>query len=339
MRDGSTRVYLGDISESNLREEITRGLDFIGYREIIGPESVVFVKPNLTKIVHEPGITTTPMMARAVLEVLSPLVKKIYVGESDGGNFSYSADDSLRNHGLCDVARALPNVEVVNLTRLPWTRVTETVCGRKVWVDLPELVLEKTDCLISLPVLKTHAMTNGTYSLKNLWGCYPDPRRTLYHKDLDYKLALINKALRNRIQIVDGYWALDGHGPIEGTPRLTKKILVGNDPVAADRTAALMMGLDVKTIGHIGVAARYGLGQMDVGQIAYNRDMNGEKLPTFKPYKIKMDYLSALLFKSPLLARVVLDSPISPAIYTLINLTRPEERRTYWIQYNKRKLN
>jgi uncharacterized protein (DUF362 family) len=237
------------------------------------------------------------------------------------------------------VARALPNVEVVNLTRLPWTRVTETVCGRKVWVDLPELVLEKTDCLISLPVLKTHAMTNGTYRNKNLWGCYPDPRRTLYHKDLDYKLALINKALRNRIQIVDGYWALDGHGPIEGTPRLTKKILVGNDPVAADRTAALMMGLDVKTIGHIGVAARYGLGQMDVGQIAYNRDMNGEKLPTFKPYKIKMDYLSALLFKSPLLARVVLDSPISPAIYTLINLTRPEQRRTYWIQYNKRKLN
>jgi len=301
-------------------------------------DSVIFVKPNLTDAVHKPGITTTPQMAKAVIEALAPMVRKVYVGESDGGNYSFSADVALRNHGITEAAKRFSNVEVVNLSKLPGRRVSESVLGREVWVDLPDLLLDGIDCLVSVPVLKTHAMTHGTYSLKNLWGCYHDPMRLLYHKNLDYKLALINRLARNRIQIVDGFWALDGHGPMEGTPRKTDKIMIGNDPVAVDYTAARLMGLDVKKITHLYVAEQYGLGTADSEKIVYNRDPAGEKLPQFKPYKIKLDYLNYFLFNNELMAKIVLDSPATPLIYASLNLTRPPEKRTYWAAHNKARM-
>lgn len=336
MDSKSSRVFIDDVTEESLQEKIARGLEFIRYENILDKESVVFVKPNLTYFDHKPGVTTTPLMSRAVIEALSPLVKKVYVGESDGGNYAFSADVSLRNHGIESVARKLPNVEVVNLSKLPRRRVKERVLGKEVWVDLPVLLLDNIDCLVSVPVLKTHAMTHGTFSIKNLWGCYSDPMRLLYHKNLDYKLALISRATKNRIQIVDGFWALDGHGPMEGTPKRVNKILVGNDPVAVDVSAAYIMGLDVKKITHLGVAEKYGLGCADRAAITYNRDIAGDRLSRFKPYKIRLDYLNGLLFKSELLARIVLHSPCTPVIYTLLNATRGKEKRTYWSSRNKK---
>lgn len=331
----SPKVYINTINEQNLLEEIQKGLEFIQASEIINGDSVIFIKPNLTDFVHKPGITTTPQMIKAVIEALSPRVKKIYVGESDGGNYSYSADTSLKNHGVFDVARHFPNVEVVNLSKLPRTRVTENVCGKNVWVDLPNLLVNEIDCLVSVPVLKTHAMTHGTFSIKNLWGCYPDPMRLLYHKNLDYKLALISKLAKNRIQIVDGFWALDGHGPMEGTPIRANKILVSNNPVSADASAAYLMNLDKNKIGHVGIAEQFGLGISDLNKIQFNKDISNEKLSKFKPYKVKLDYFSVLLFKSETLSKIVLSSPITPLIYKMVNISRPKNKRTYCAAHNK----
>ncbi|HEY9246335.1 MAG TPA: DUF362 domain-containing protein, partial [Candidatus Methanoperedens sp.] len=322
-------VYINDINEENLLDKIRHGLEFIRFNEIINENSTIFIKPNLTDAVHKPGITTTPLMIRTVIEAFSLLARKIYIGESDGGNYSYSADRSLRNHAIFDAASKFSNVEVVNLSKLPRTRVTEKICGKSVWVDLPDLLLNDIDCLVSVPVLKTHAMTHGTFSIKNLWGCYPDPMRLLYHKNLDYKLALISKLTKNRIQIVDGFWALDGHGPMEGTPVATNKILISNDPVAVDTSSAYLMNLDINKIGHLGIAEQFGLGVSDINKIQFNKDISKEKLQKFKPYKVNLDYFSVLLFKSELLSKLVLASSLTPLIYGVVNLTRTAERRTY----------
>lgn len=335
MPTNTPKVYINTINEQNLLEEIQKGLEFIQINEIINENSIIFIKPNLTDFVHKPGITTTPQMIKAVIEAFSPRVKKVFVGESDGGNYSYSADTSLKNHGIFDVARHFPNVEVVNLSKLPRTRVTENVCGKNVWVDLPDLLINEIDCLVSVPVLKTHAMTHGTFSIKNLWGCYPDPMRLLYHKNLDYKLALISKLAKNKIQVVDGFWALDGHGPMEGTPIRVNKILVSNDPVAVDSSAAYLMNLYKSKIGHLMISEQFGLGISNINKIQFNKDIHKEKLQKFKPYKVKLDYFSVLLFKSEVLSKLVLASPFTPLIYSAVNLTRPSKRKTYWAKHNR----
>lgn len=305
------------------------------FQDVVNADSTVFIKPNLTDSSHKPGITTTPLMIETLIEVISPLVKRVFVGESDGGNYAFSADASLRNHGICDIARRLPNVEAVNLSKLPRTKIEGRVCGKNVWVELPDLLLRDIDCLISVPVFKTHAMTLGTFSIKNLWGCYPDPMRLLYHKNLDYKLTLISKLVKNRFQIIDGTWSLDGHGPMEGTPVPTNKILIANNPVAADATAAYLMHLDVSKIGHIQIAEEFGLGTADVNRIEFNKPIEEERFTAFRPYKVRLDYISTLLFRSEILSKAVLASPLTPFIYGFVNRFRPPEKRTFWAEFNK----
>jgi uncharacterized protein (DUF362 family) len=334
-----SKVYIADICQENLLKELKNGLKFINSSEIISSDCTIFIKPNLTDYLHKPGITTTPFMIEKIIELFSPLVKKIYVGESDGSNHSFSADLSLKNHGVFDAAKRFPNVEVVNLSKLPSSRITENVCGKKVWVDLPDILINDIDLLVSVPVLKCHAMTHGTFSIKNLWGCYPDPMRVLYHKNLDYKLALINKVVKNKIQIIDGSWALDGHGPMEGIPIKTNKVMVSNDPVAVDSAAAYLMNLDKNKIGHLEVAEKFGLGISDICKIQFNKELHNEKLQKFKPFKIKLDYFSVLLFKSEILSKVVFSSPITRLIYKVINLSRPKNKRTYCAAHNKSKNN
>lgn len=331
----SERVYISDISPKHLSQEIRNGLRFVKFDEIVDADSTVFIKPNLTDSVHKFGITTTPLMIQTVIEVLSPLVKRVLVGESDGGNYSFSADVSLRNHGIYDVAQHFSNVEVVNLSKLSRTRVDQRVCGKMVWVELPDLLLNDIDCLISVPVFKTHAMTVGTFSIKNLWGCYPDPMRLLHHKNLDNKLALINKLVKNRVQIIDGFWSLDGHGPMEGTPVATKKVLIANNPVAADATAAYLMNLDASKIGHIQVAEQFGLGTADLKSVQLNRPVQAERFANFKPYKVTLDQFNALTWRSELLGKIVYASPFTPFIYRFINVFRPRDKRTFWAEYNR----
>jgi uncharacterized protein (DUF362 family) len=331
----SEKVYISDISPENLAQEIRNGLQFVRFEEIVDADSTVFIKPNLTERIHKYGITTTPLMIQTVIEVVSPLVKRLIVGESGGGNYQFSAETTLKNHGVYDVANNFSNVEVVNLAKLPRTRVTQRVCGKTVWVELPDLLLNDTDCLISVPVFKTHAMTVGTYSIKNLWGCYSDPMRSMHHKNLDYKLPLISKVLKNRVQIIDGFWSLDGHGPMEGTPVATNKMLIANNPVAADATAAYLMNLDISKIGHLKIAEQYGLGTADLDSVQFNTPVHKERFNQFKPYKVALDYLISPCFHSEILSKAVYASPLSPFIYKFINLFRPPDMRTFWPNYNK----
>src|SRR5665647_1411691 len=310
----TSKVYINDIDENGVLQEIQNGLEFIQFKDIVDSNASVFIKPNLTDRLHKPGITTTPLMIRSVVNAIAPRVGRVIIGESDGGNYSFTADASLQNHQVYDIAKEYENVDVVNLSKLPRKTMTGEVCGKRVQVELPNLLIEDVDCLISLAVFKTHAMTHGSFSIKNLWGCYPDPMRLLYHKNLDYKLALINKEVKNRIQILDGFWALDGHGPMEGTPVATNKVLIGNDPVAIDSSAAYIMNLDQSKMTHLRIAEQFGLGTTNFAEIAFNKDISMERLSQFTPYKVKLDYLSSLFFKSELISKVVLSSPLTPLI-------------------------
>lgn len=80
----SLKVYINNINEQNLLEEIQNGLEFIQINEIINEDSIIFIKPNLTDFVHKPGITTTPQMIKAVIETFSPRVKKYMLGNQMG---------------------------------------------------------------------------------------------------------------------------------------------------------------------------------------------------------------------------------------------------------------
>ncbi len=177
-------VYISRISD--LEDDIRRSLDFIGWRNAVRSDSQVFIKPNFTYPYYKAGITTNPEVLCALCGILKDRCDQVVIGESDGGNHSYTADDAFKGHGVDDICRDV-GAERINLSASPSRYVEDTIQGKTVTVQVPTLLLDDIDCFVSLPVLKVHVMTTITLRMKNLWGCYPDAMRCLHHTDLARK--------------------------------------------------------------------------------------------------------------------------------------------------------
>lgn len=191
------RLHMGDyaasvIKISDLERDIVQSLGNIGWDNIIRGDSTVFIKPNFTYPYYKEGITTNPGVLRILMGILKDRCDRVIVGESDGGNRSFSADAAFQGHEMFEICKET-GVELVNLSKMPSIYVEERIQNKKVKVQLPKILLNDVDCFISVPVLKVHVMTTITLSIKNLWGCYPDTMRSLHHKHLSHKLALIAK--------------------------------------------------------------------------------------------------------------------------------------------------
>lgn len=57
--------------------------------------------------------------------------------------------------------------------------------------------------------------------------------------------------------IADGVTAMEGNGPLNGTARHLGKIVLADDPIAADATCARLMGFEPERITHIREGARF----------------------------------------------------------------------------------
>jgi len=306
-------VYIS--KTKNLKEVLPQGLEFVGWKDAVKTDSTVFVKPNFTYPYYKKGITTTPELLEELLSFLKGRARRVIVGESDGGNHSFTADDSLTGHGIPEICRKT-GAEYVNLSKIPSVEIRERIQGKEVTVRLPELLLNDVDCMISVPVIKVHVMTGVSLSIKNLWGCYPDTMRCLNHKDLDQKLTLITKMIKPQLIVIDGSYALDNHGPMYGSAKKMDLLLISNNPVAADMIGASIMGIPLSRARHIMVAQNEDLGPRNYNDITINADPE-EFTSQFNIKKTVIDRMSYLLFRSEMLSKLVMDSPATPLIYKI----------------------
>jgi Uncharacterized conserved protein len=313
--------YLAYISKiTNLKENLYESLEFLKWREYIKKDSIVFLKPNFTFPYYREGITTSPKLLRNLLEILKDRAENVILGESNGGNHSFKAEDAFMGHNMYEICKET-GVELVNLSKLPSRTVKNDIQGKNVKVKLPQLLMDDIDCFMSVPVLKVHVMTSVTLSMKNLWGCYPDTMRCLHHKNLSSKLALITKVLNPKIVVMDGIYALDGHGPMYGEAKKRNLLLSSNNPVAIDALGAAIMGIPLKKAEHILIAEKEGLGVTNLEDIKLNDNWRKFKVQ-FRVNKTLIDNLSTILFKSEILAKIVMDSPVTPLIYSVAKFLR-----------------
>jgi len=327
------RIYIGKTG-AGLADVLEKGLQFINWDRYVKPASTVFLKPNFTFPGYKEGITTTPELINALLSLLKGRARRVIVGESDGGNHSFQAEEAFRAHGMYEICRN-NSAELVNLSTLPSTVIRESICGKTVQVELPRLLLEEVDCFISLPVLKVHVMTTVTLSLKNSWGCIPDTMRCLRHQNIDHKLALIAKHLKPKIVVVDGIYALDYHGPMYGTAVKTGLLLVADNTVAADSLGARLMGFDPDRIRHITTAASSGAGSVSLDDAEINTGWQ-EHAGHFTIRRTLIDTASKMFFMSDLLARLAMHSPFTPLIYWVARLLRSKEETAVADQLKKK---
>jgi len=317
------RAYISKITD--LEYDISQSLEFVKWTEHFSNDSTVFIKPNFTYPYYKEGITTNPEVLRILLGLLKDKVGRVIIGESNGGNRSFTADRAFKGHGMPEICKET-GAEHVNLSTMPAEIIEGTIQGKKVWVQLPSMLLHDVDCLISVPVLKVHVMTTVTLGMKNLWGCYPDTMRGLHHKQLSRKLPLITKSLNPQIILIDGTYALDGHGPMYGTPVEANLLLAANNPVVADSLGSAVMEVPVSRVEHIMMAEREGLGTTDLSKVTLNTDWR-QYSRKFESQKTFLDHFAYILFNSETCAKIVMDSPMTPFIYGIGTKFRNADER------------
>ncbi len=318
------RVFL-ERADSDVKASLQRGLQYIEWDRYVNSKSTVFIKPNFTFPRHIEGVTTSPELLRSLLQLLKGKAGRVILGESDGANHAFTAEEALEGHGMYDICKE-EGAEAVSLSGMPSTTIESSVLGKKVQVQLPDLLLHDIDCFISVPVFKVHAMTTVTLSLKNSWGCVPDTMRCLLHQDLAHKLALIADRLKPRIVIIDGLYSLDKHGPMYGEAVRTDLLLVSDNTVAADALGATIMGFTPSHISHLAMAGKAGLGPLALTDMEVNADWSRYRRQ-FQIERTLIDRASSLLFHSGMLAKIVMDSALTPLIYKVVGLFRSSDEK------------
>ena len=112
--------------------------------------------------------------------------------------------------------------------------------------------------------------------MKNLFGFLPDKMKAKYHvKGISKVVVAITSVIKPALTIIDGFVAMEGRGPSNGSPVQMNLIIAGKDGVATDATGCRVMGMDPHKIKHIMKANEKGLGNID------NIHILGEKLESF----------------------------------------------------------
>lgn len=299
---------------STFEKELKNGFEKLNYRNYIKSDTKVFLKPNLTLPFYKRGVTTNPEIIESVLGILKDRADEVYIGESDGGSNSFTADYSLRNHGIPEICRRT-GATIANLSEDETVCVEERINNKDIKVNLPKLFF-RIDESISIPVIKVHVITGVSLSLKNLWGCHPNTLRLLDHPKLSEILVLIARLINLRLVLIDGIYGLNRRGPIDGDILNMDAIFMGDNPVSTDAFITRLMGFDPKDIKHIMLANSAGLGPYKTDEI----DVIGN-LPKFhQDFYLKpsvVDLLTATTFKYDIVNKTVFDSCLTKPVYKI----------------------
>jgi uncharacterized protein (DUF362 family) len=139
----------------------------------------------------------------------------------------------------------------------------------------------ESDFVISVPVMKTHFQTVVSLSLKNMKGVLPDSMKKLSHRigvkerkeefELEHSILDLNSVIKPNLAVIDGIVAQEGYKPgspgVTGSPRPFDTVVAGFDPVAADATAAYLMGFEPMDVPLIRRAYERGLGEARIEMI------------------------------------------------------------------------
>jgi uncharacterized protein (DUF362 family) len=240
----------------DIRGAVEEAIGLLGGLKLGGGEHVV-IKPNVCNAKNPYGMVITDFrIIEAVVDLVRDKAERVTVVESD--NISGSADKRVAESGLLDRLEKM-DVEFLNLSGDEFE--VHVVAGKK--LRLPRTVLD-ADCFINLPKMKTEGHVSVTLSIKNLFGVPQRARKSSLHRRLNEILPYLAGVIRHDLIVVDGVVAMEGNGPLIGTPRELGVIVAGDNPVSVDAVCAKMMGYDTSEIEYLVKAHEKGLGEIDL---------------------------------------------------------------------------
>jgi uncharacterized protein (DUF362 family) len=266
------------------------GLDVTG--------KTVLLKPNLVEYIAGVEVNTNPWLVGAACDAFRRIgAKRLIVGEGPGHQCDTQlvlAESGFEEH-LRD-----RNIEFVDLNRDDVVAI-KTGSGytalKSLW--LPKAILE-ADLVVSMPKVKAHHWAGVTLSMKNMFGVIPGaiygwPKNVLHWQGIERSILDICSTIRPHFVIADGIIAMEGNGPLHGSPRNLHRIVLADDSVAADFTCARLMGLIPERIYHLAQAARF-LGNGDPNRI----DLLAENVPrSLQPFAVLPQFRHLQAHRAP----------------------------------------
>ena len=239
--------------ESQFRQGILKSLDLIQYEFAKNIRNVV-IKPNMCYYWdYTTGQTTDPNFVAAVVDVIRSQVSpdiEFSIVESDAS--AMKCKYAFKMLGYEKMARD-NGVALVNLSKDKCQRVGVTVGRHSFYFRVPQTI-QNADLRVNIPKIKYMNHVKVTCALKNVYGCNPYPNKFRYHQKLDEVIVALNKAMKFDLCIIDG-------NIVSGVkPCRLGLVMACQDPVALDVAAAKIAGLNPKSIKHIMLAHREGLG-------------------------------------------------------------------------------
>ena len=230
-------------------DAVEKAMDMAKWKDYVKGDNII-IKMNAVWDKVYPCTTTSPMIVEAVIRLIKKYVKpkKLTIADTDTAAMMHT-DDSFKVLGIDRLAKEY-RVDLVSLTRSKFKLIDFD--GKVIKHFRVSETLLDADNIITLPILKTHGLSQMTFAIKNQWGLIHDMRHN-FHLYLADALGDVNSYFHDKIQFAVGdcLVCMEGTGPKTGTPIEVGHVLASHDLVAMDAVGATIMGIDpnkVKTI-------------------------------------------------------------------------------------------
>ncbi len=278
-----TRVSL--IRGEARRENVRRSLELISddVRRGLTSKRLIVIKPNFVSTSVQLAASHIDQM-RGILDFLTGLSDvRVVIAEAACGDTM----EAFSNFGYYRLQKEY-GVELMDLNRGPFERVSILDRrGRRVPVRVAALLLDRNNYLVSAARLKTHDTVVVTLSIKNMAvGSIFLSDKVLIHqgfKRINLNIAEIAERVWPHLSVIDGFVGMEGDGPTYGVPIELGLAISGTDPLAVDRVAVEVMGVDFERVGYLCHCAGRGLGEADLQRI----EILGERLEDcIRPFRL-----------------------------------------------------
>ncbi|MFO8020486.1 MAG: DUF362 domain-containing protein [Promethearchaeia archaeon] len=249
-------------------ESVRKVIELANGLEDLPENASVFIKPNVVywnKDIPFPkwGMITTSRVVEDVVKILNEHgVNEITIGEgmvTMDPTDTETPEDAFEKLGY-NLLGERYNVKTINFFERPYKEVD---LGSGVTARMNEDILN-ADFVVDLPVLKTHAQTMVSLSIKNLKGTIHMNSRKKFHSEdeddpshnLDYKIAHLPEVIPPGVTLVDGIYTIERGPTFDGKAHRSDILACSKDFLSADKVGAALLGFEPSEIPHLQTASK-----------------------------------------------------------------------------------
>ena len=285
-----TKVALSrccDYDPQKISQALQRQFELLGgLGKFVSSGDSVLIKPNLiAPKSRRHAVQTDPVIIIELAKLLKDFGAKPFVADSPAWATVFECIEKLE---LCEPLKKL-SVPVKQLDKPKNCYIGE----KREKVKISSVALD-ADVIINLPKFKAHQQLVATFAVKNMFGCVSGKRKALLHytkgkseESFCRFLIDIYKFLNPAINIIDGIIAMEGSGPINGTPKELGWLIGGTDGIACEMVCSKLINAEPMEFPIIRTAKRTGFGCCDLSKIEITGDeLAGNICLDFKPTEL-----------------------------------------------------